>query len=44
MSFRPARRRTLTIPEIAAEVKVAERTVKNDWALARDRLGEFLSE
>jgi len=34
----------LTIPEIAREVKVAERTVKNDWALARDRLGTFLSE
>jgi len=33
----------LTIPEIAEEVKVAERTVKNDWALARDRLGEILS-
>ena len=27
----------LTIPEIAAEVKVAERTVKNDWALAREK-------
>jgi len=25
----------LTIPEIAREVKVAERTVKNDWAFAR---------
>ena len=34
----------LTIPEIAAEVKVAERTVKNDWALARERLGAFLSD
>ncbi len=34
----------LTIPEIAAEVKVAERTVKNDWALARDRLAEILQE
>jgi RNA polymerase sigma factor (TIGR02999 family) len=33
----------LTIPEIAREVKVAERTVKNDWALARERLGEILS-
>jgi RNA polymerase sigma factor (TIGR02999 family) len=33
----------LTIPEIAQEVKIAERTVKNDWALARDRLGEILS-
>ena len=33
----------LTIPEIAQEVKVAERTVKNDWALARDRLGAILS-
>lgn len=33
----------LTIPEIAAEVKVAERTVKNDWALARDRLAVILS-
>lgn len=32
----------LTIPEIAAEVKVAERTVKNDWALARERLAEIL--
>ena len=34
----------LTIPEIAAEVKMAERTVKNDWALARDRLGVFLAD
>ena len=34
----------LTIPEIAAEVKVAERTVKNDWALARDRLEAILLE
>ena len=34
----------LTIPEIAGEVKVAERTVKNDWALARERLAVFLSE
>lgn len=34
----------LTIPEIAAEVKVAERTVKNDWALARDRLATILAE
>ncbi len=33
----------LTIPEIAGEVKVAERTVKNDWALARDRLAEILA-
>ncbi len=33
----------LTIPEIAREVKVAERTVKNDWALARRRLAEILS-
>jgi RNA polymerase sigma factor (TIGR02999 family) len=33
----------LTIPEIAREVKVAERTVKNDWAHARNRLGEILS-
>lgn len=32
----------LTIPEIAREVKVAERTVKNDWALARDRLASIL--
>jgi RNA polymerase sigma-70 factor (ECF subfamily) len=32
----------LTIPQIADEVKVAERTVKNDWALARDRLGQIL--
>jgi len=34
----------LTVPEIAAEVKGAERTVKNDWALARDRLGAILLE
>ncbi|MHA7839469.1 MAG: ECF-type sigma factor [bacterium] len=34
----------LTIPEIAREVKVAERTVKNDWALARDRLAVILAE
>ena len=34
----------LTIAEIAQEVKVAERTVKNDWALARDRLGAILAE
>ncbi|MFK7896761.1 MAG: ECF-type sigma factor [Myxococcota bacterium] len=34
----------LTIPEIAREVKVAERTVKNDWALAKDRLASILSE
>lgn len=34
----------LTIPEIAREVKVAERTVKNDWALARDRLAMILAE
>ncbi|HPG25982.1 MAG TPA: ECF-type sigma factor [Myxococcota bacterium] len=34
----------LTIPEIAREVKVAERTVKNDWALARDRLGAILTD
>ncbi len=33
----------LTIPEIASEVKVAERTVKNDWALARGRLAEILA-
>jgi RNA polymerase sigma factor (TIGR02999 family) len=33
----------LTIPEIAAEVKVAERTVKNDWALARERLASILA-
>jgi RNA polymerase sigma factor (TIGR02999 family) len=33
----------LTIPEIAMEVKVAERTVKNDWALARDRLAQILA-
>jgi RNA polymerase sigma factor (TIGR02999 family) len=33
----------LTIPEIAREVKVAERTVKNDWALARDRLVQILA-
>jgi RNA polymerase sigma factor (TIGR02999 family) len=33
----------LTIPEIAREVKVAERTVKNDWALARERLGAILA-
>ena len=30
--------------EIAREVKVAERTVKNDWALARDRLAEIRAE
>ena len=34
----------LTIAEIAAEVKVAERTVKNDWALARGRLAEILAQ
>jgi RNA polymerase sigma factor (TIGR02999 family) len=34
----------LTIAEIAAEVKVAERTVKNDWALARRRLAEILTQ
>jgi RNA polymerase sigma-70 factor (ECF subfamily) len=34
----------LTIPEIAREVKVAERTVKNDWALARERLAQILSD
>ena len=34
----------LTIPEIAAEVNVAERTVKNDWALARERLRALLTE
>jgi len=34
----------LTIPEIAQEVKVAERTVKNDWALARGRLAEILAD
>lgn len=33
----------LTIPEIAREVKVAERTVKNDWALARERLAAILA-
>jgi len=32
----------LTIPEIAREVRVAERTVKNDWALARERLAVIL--
>ena len=32
----------LTIPEIAQEVKIGERTVKNDWALARERLAEIL--
>lgn len=32
----------LTIPEIAGEVRVAERTVKNDWALARERLASIL--
>ena len=32
----------LTIPEIAREVRVAERTVKNDWALARERLASIL--
>lgn len=34
----------LTFSEIAQEVKIAERTVKNDWALARKRLGALLSE
>ena len=34
----------LTIPEIAAEVKVAERTVKNDWAWAREQLRAILTE
>ena len=34
----------LTIPEIAREVRVAERTVKNDWAFARERLAQILSE
>jgi RNA polymerase sigma factor (TIGR02999 family) len=34
----------LTIPEIAREVKVAERTVKNDWVRARERLSEILAE
>jgi len=34
----------LTIPEITTEVGVAERTVKNDWALARDRLSIILAE
>jgi RNA polymerase sigma factor (TIGR02999 family) len=34
----------LTIPEIAAEVRVAERTVKNDWARARIRLAKLLAE
>ena len=33
----------LTIPEIAHEVKVAERTVKNDWALAKKRLADILA-
>ena len=32
----------LTIPEIAAEVRGAERTVKNDWA--RVRLAKLLKE
>ena len=32
----------LTIPEIAREVRVGERTVKNDWALARERLALIL--
>ena len=34
----------LTIPEIAKEVRVAERTVKNDWAMARDRLRSILAD
>jgi RNA polymerase sigma factor (TIGR02999 family) len=34
----------LTISEIAKEVRVAERTVKNDWAMARDRLGSILAD
>jgi len=34
----------LTIPEIAREVRVAERTVKNDWSFARERLSEILLE
>lgn len=34
----------LTMGEIAKEVGVAERTVKNDWALARDRLAIILAE
>lgn len=33
----------LTIPEIALEVGVAERTVKNDWSLARDQLAKILT-
>lgn len=32
----------LTMPEIAREVGVSERTVKNDWALARDELRPLL--
>jgi RNA polymerase sigma factor (TIGR02999 family) len=32
----------LTIPEIAREVGVSERTVKNDWQLARDSLAALL--
>jgi RNA polymerase sigma-70 factor (ECF subfamily) len=33
----------LTMPEIAREVGVSERTVKNDWQLARERLAEWLA-
>lgn len=33
----------LTIPEIAREVGVSERTVKNDWQLARERLETLLA-
>jgi len=32
----------LTIPEIAREVGVSERTIKNDWHLARDELAALL--
>lgn len=34
----------LTMSEIAKEVGVAERTVKNDWSLARERLATLLKE
>ena len=33
----------LTMSEIAAEVGVAERTAKSDWALARERLADILA-
>ncbi|MFP6656453.1 MAG: ECF-type sigma factor [Myxococcota bacterium] len=34
----------LTISEIAREVKVAERTVQNDWTLAKERLAKILCD